>query len=87
MILTETQLKILQATPARFATPMGPNAIGIQIWNRYRGSNCSAPYARIAGKALRSLQAFGLVERHPESMHWYRTFKGDEYLLNLDTAM
>lgn len=62
-------------------TPQGPGSVGFAVWghgaNGNRGSNCSAPYARIAGEVLRRLLALGLVVRVGPMLHWRRTRIGD----------
>lgn len=47
--------------------------LGDTLWGRKRaGSNCSCPYARPAGKVVKSLIAKGLVERDVSfTDRWY----------------
>lgn len=79
MKLTESQRKVLLALDSE---PVGPNYVGSIVWGKdnstgYRGSNCSAPYARPAGRVLASLEKLGLVERVGEFLRWRRTTKGE----------
>ena len=80
--LTSSQALILQATPAHVDAPMGPNNIGMAAWSprQQHYGNCSAPYARPAGKILNALQRHGLVERAGEMGFWRRTRAGDRYV-------
>ena len=43
---------------------VGPQAFGERLWpdHRYRGSSCSAPFARPAGKVLNRLRDQGFAE-------------------------
>lgn len=77
--LTIAQVKILEATPASTRDPAGPNYIGSSAWkdSGMRYPNCSAPYARPAGKILNALRRAGLVERAGEMSLWRRTRAGD----------
>jgi hypothetical protein len=66
------------------------NELGAELWADrtsaygYRGSNCSAPFARPAGKLLRSLAKLGLVEycvwTGPEDWGWRMTLNGWRWL-------
>lgn len=51
---------------------VGPQAFGELLWpgRRRRSSNCSAPLARPAGKALNRLKAQGLAEWVHERDNW-----------------
>lgn len=78
MMLTNAQRAVLESTPAHGETPRGPNYIGVIAWSSTkRTSNCSAPYARPAGKVLHGLRELGLVERAGEFSWWRRTRVGD----------
>ena len=63
---------------------VGPGNFGECFWgkptlsNGYRGSNCSAPYARSAGKVFNRLRDQGLAEwvRTDNSWGWRATPKG-----------
>jgi hypothetical protein len=68
-MLTEAQRKVLAVLGDQ---PLGPGHIGDEVWgeNGYRGSACSAPYARVAGKVLNSLKAKGLAEWISENKSW-----------------
>jgi hypothetical protein len=81
--LTPTQALILAATPASLEAPQGPNNIGAAVWgvrNTRKYQNCSAPFARPAGKALNFLLRHGLVERAGDMAFWRRTRAGDRYI-------
>jgi len=51
---------------------IGPQAFGERLWpdKRYRGSACSAPFARPAGKALNRLRDHGFAEWVSERGSW-----------------
>lgn len=61
-------------------TPRRPNNLGTCIWGEggYRGSACSAPYARPAGRLLNRLDKLGLAYRvhRGDDWGWVVTFKG-----------
>lgn len=80
--LTSAQAAILAATPASTAAPSGPNNIGWEVWKAdgRKYANCSAPFARPAGKILNFLRRHGLVERAGEMLFWRRTPAGDRYV-------
>ena len=65
-----------------------PGNFGERLWgdprlnNGYRGSNCSAPYARVAGKVLNRLRAQGFAEwvrPRPDEWGWRATPEGHSY--------
>lgn len=80
--LSAVELKVLKATPKYDSAAMGPNNIGQQVWppKHKAMTNCSAPYARVAGRFLNKLCAKGLVHRTGELGFWARTMKGDAYV-------
>lgn len=57
-----------------------PQFFGELLWKRqYRGSNCSAPYARPAGRVLNRLRDQGFaewVQLSPGSWGWRATIEG-----------
>ena len=58
---------------------VGPQFFGEMLWkNRYRGSACSAPYARPAGKVLNRLRDQGFAEwvREQDNWGWRATPEG-----------
>lgn len=82
--MTPGDRKILAATPSNASQSIGPNAIGEAVWGSGRPmGNCSAPFARPAGKALRRLMRDGYVER-PNG--WRRTKAGDAFLVDAGLA-
>lgn len=66
------------------------NQFGEEMWadrtcaNGYHGSNCSAPFARPAGRLLAALKRHGLVEYHvwtdPDDFGWRITLDGQSWL-------
>lgn len=78
---TAAETMVLHYTPSSKSTPIGANAIGIAAWHVEKNySNCSAPYARVAGRVLNRLRAMGLVERCGDFLFWKRTRAGDEHI-------
>lgn len=61
--LTPTQARMLDALTR--LGPRGPGALGDELWGPARGTVCSAPFARLAGKVLNGLRALGLVAWGP----------------------
>ena len=71
MKLTDAQQKMLGILAAQ-KRPCGPQYLGEQMWpHRYRGSNCSAPYARPAGKLLNALKRLELAEHVHQGDLWW----------------
>lgn len=61
--LTETESKAIAVLAVR---PETCASLGWRLWGEggYRGSACSCPYARPAGRILASLRRKGLVRRN-----------------------
>jgi len=60
MNLSDAERRVLEAM-VKIGQPAGPGTIGSSVWHGYRGSACSAPYARIAGRILNRLKDRDLV--------------------------
>ena len=85
MKLTDSDRAVLRATPSHVETPRGPNFIGVVAWSvTKKHANCSAPYARPAGRVLKRLHELGLVERSGYFSWWRRTRAGDRVVVDAD---
>jgi hypothetical protein len=69
--MTDTDRRAL-ALLCSCASLVGPQQFGELLWpeGRYRGSACSAPYARPAGRVLNRLRDQGLAEWVSERENW-----------------
>jgi len=63
--ISDAQRKVLDVLARNSERLLGPGYVGDEVWGpeeSRHGSNCSAPFARVAGKMLKSLKALGYVE-------------------------
>ena len=69
--LTEKDVRALRVLLGQRAL-VGPGYFGQLLWGEggYRGTACSAPYARQAGKVLNRLKSVGLAEWKHEGSSW-----------------
>ena len=70
--LTEADVVALRLLVSLKGVLTGPGAFGDYLWGRQdrRGSNCSCPYARQAGKVLNRLKRAELAEWVHEGSNW-----------------
>lgn len=64
--LSVAKRKVLDVLARNSERLLGPGYVGDEVWGpeqpTHAGSNCSAPFARVAGKMLTSLKALGYAE-------------------------